>query len=208
MGRSRPSRRSSSTTSDSPRRPISFAPRRVGDSSAATPECRRPEELIILEPGATIAERWELPFDMSRTLKEVGSAAGKVSMEAIEARDPNEMEYSDIVYFTDEDAVREGRVGPRRGRAVGGARPRPQRPVEGAEPRRAVRPAARRRRASGLDPGPTGGRMGTCRAAAGLPRLRSRPRAPPPRDGREDLRARRCGYRRSRRIESGARPAG
>ena len=90
--------------------PNSFAPRRVGDHSAATPECRRPEQLIVLEPGATIAERWELPLDMSRTLREVGSAAGMVSLEAIEARDPNEMEYSDIVYFSDEDAVREGRA--------------------------------------------------------------------------------------------------
>src|SRR5262245_22792223 len=90
--------------------PDSFAPRRVGDQSAATPECRRPEQLIVLEPGATIAERWELPFDMSRTLREVGSNAGLVSVEAIEARNPNEMEYSDIVYFADEDAVREGRA--------------------------------------------------------------------------------------------------
>ena len=90
--------------------PDSFAPRRVGDHSSATPECHRPERLITLEPRATIAERWELPFEMSRTLKEVGSAAGLVSLEAIEARDPNEMEYSDIVYFTDEDAVREGRA--------------------------------------------------------------------------------------------------
>jgi hypothetical protein len=90
--------------------PDSFAPRRVGDHSAATPECRRPEQLIVLEPGATITERWELPFDSSQTLREVGSSAGLVSLEAIEARNPNEMEYSDIVYFADEDAVREGRA--------------------------------------------------------------------------------------------------
>lgn len=90
--------------------PDSFAPRRVGDSSSATPDCRRPDQLTVLEPGATIAERWELPFDMSRTLKEVGSDAAAVSVEAIEARDPNEMEYSDIVSFADEDAVREGRA--------------------------------------------------------------------------------------------------
>ena len=90
--------------------PDFFAPRRVGDHSSATPECLRPEQLTVLEPGATIAERWELPFDMSRTLREVGSAAGMVSLEAIEARDPNEMEFSDIVYFSDEDAVREGRA--------------------------------------------------------------------------------------------------
>jgi Protein of unknown function (DUF4241) len=90
--------------------PDSFAPRRVGDHSAATPDCRRPDQLIVLEPGASIAERWELPLDTSRTLKEVGSDAAAVSLEAIEARDPNEMEFSDIVSFTDEDAVREGRA--------------------------------------------------------------------------------------------------
>ena len=90
--------------------PDFFAPRRVGDHSAATPECHRPEKLTILEPSATIAERWELPFDMSRTLREVGSASGLVSLEAIEARDPNKMEFSDVVYFSDEDAVREGRA--------------------------------------------------------------------------------------------------
>ena len=90
--------------------PDSFAPRRVGDSSSATPDCHRPDQLIVLEPGATIAERWELPFDMSRTLKEVGSDAAAVSVEAIEARDTNEMEYSTVVSFADEDAVREGRA--------------------------------------------------------------------------------------------------
>ena len=90
--------------------PDSFAPRRVGDPSSATPDCRRPEQLVVLEPGATIAERWELPFDSSRTLREIGSVAALVSVEAMEARDPDEMEFSDIVSFTDEDAVREGRA--------------------------------------------------------------------------------------------------
>ena len=123
--------------------PDSFAPRRVGDHSAATPECRRPDQLIVLEPGATIAERWELPLDMSRTLREVGSAAGMVSLEAIEARDANEMEYSDIVYFSDEDAVREGRAA-RAELALSEVLDRARhRPAEGAEPRRVVRPAAR-----------------------------------------------------------------
>ena len=89
---------------------ISSRRARVGDHSSATPDCRRPEQLTVLEPGATIAERWELPFDMSRTLREVGSAAGMVSLEAVEARDPNEMEFLDIVYFSDEEAVREGRA--------------------------------------------------------------------------------------------------
>ena len=44
----------------------SFAPRRVGDHSSAVPECQRPDHAIPLEPGASIAERWELPFADSR----------------------------------------------------------------------------------------------------------------------------------------------
>ena len=87
-----------------------FAPRRVGDHSSAVPECQRPDHAIPLEPGASIAERWELPFADSSTLKEVGSDAALVSIEAIEARDPTAMEYFDIVYFLDEDADRAGRV--------------------------------------------------------------------------------------------------
>jgi hypothetical protein len=88
----------------------SFAPRRVGDHTSAVPDCRRPDHAIPLEPGVTIAERWELPFGDSRTLREIGSAAALVSIEAIEARDATAMEYFDIVYFLDEDADRAGRV--------------------------------------------------------------------------------------------------
>ena len=88
----------------------SFAPRRVGDHSSAVPECRRPDHAIPLEPGASIAERWELSVADSTTLREVGSDAALVSIEAIEARDPTAMEYFDIVYFLDEDADRAGRV--------------------------------------------------------------------------------------------------
>jgi hypothetical protein len=87
-----------------------FAPRRVGDPSSAAPACQRPDQAIPLEPGATLAERWELPFADSRTLREVGSDAASVSIEAIEARDATAMEYVDIVYFLDEDADRAGRV--------------------------------------------------------------------------------------------------
>jgi hypothetical protein len=87
-----------------------FAPRRVRDRSSDVPDCLRPDHAIPLEPGVSIAERWELPFEDSRTLKEVGSDAAVVSIEAIEARDPTAMEYFDIVYFLDEDADRAGRV--------------------------------------------------------------------------------------------------
>ncbi len=86
-----------------------FAPRRVGDTSSATPDCARPDHAIALDPGATIAERWELPIRDSRTLREVGSNDAVVSLEAIEARDPDTMEYFDIVYFLDRAKDREGR---------------------------------------------------------------------------------------------------
>ena len=49
-------------------RPDSFAPRRVGDSSSAVPDCSRPERLITLDAGGEIAERWELPFQDSVAL--------------------------------------------------------------------------------------------------------------------------------------------
>ena len=86
-----------------------FAPRRVGDTSSATPDCARPDHAIALDPGATIAERWELPIRDSRTLREVGSNDAVVSLEAIEARDPETMEYFDFVYFLDRAKDREGR---------------------------------------------------------------------------------------------------
>lgn len=86
-----------------------FAPRRVGDPSSATPDCARPDHAIALDPGATIAERWELPIGDSRTLREVGSDDAAVTLEAIEARDPDAMEYFDIVYFSDRAKDREGR---------------------------------------------------------------------------------------------------
>jgi hypothetical protein len=90
--------------------PDSFAPRRVGDPSSAVPDCRRPDHAIALEPGGTVSERWELGFEDSSTLREVGSKAALVSIEAIEARGPAAIEYWDILYWADEDADREGRI--------------------------------------------------------------------------------------------------
>ena len=91
-------------------RPDSFAPRRVGDSSSAVPTCARPERLTTLRAGDEIAERWELPFDDSIALREVGSDATLVSLEAVEARDPNELEFLDILPADAEDDARAGRV--------------------------------------------------------------------------------------------------
>ncbi|HEU5203803.1 MAG TPA: DUF4241 domain-containing protein [Candidatus Limnocylindrales bacterium] len=91
-------------------RPDSFAPRRVGDSSTAVPACSRPDRLTTLEPGQSVAERWELPYDDSMALRELGSDATKVSVEAVEPRDPNELEFLDILPADAEDDARDGRV--------------------------------------------------------------------------------------------------
>jgi hypothetical protein len=55
-------------------------------------------------------EQWELPNDDSVVLREVGSDAAVVSLEAVEARDPDELEYLDIRPFDAEDANRQGRA--------------------------------------------------------------------------------------------------
>jgi hypothetical protein len=91
-------------------RPDSFAPRRVGDSSSAVPTCTRPDRLITLGPGDEIAERWELPFDDSMALRELGSDATLVSLEAVEPRDPTELEFLDVLPADAEDDARAGRV--------------------------------------------------------------------------------------------------
>jgi hypothetical protein len=91
-------------------RPDSFAPRRVGDSSTAVPTCERPERLTTLEPGHTVTERWELPFDASVALRELGSNGTMVTLEAVEARDPGELEFLDILPADAEDDARTGRV--------------------------------------------------------------------------------------------------
>jgi hypothetical protein len=91
-------------------RPDSFAPRRVGDSSTAVPTCERPERLTTLEPGHTVTERWELPFDASVALRELGSNGTMVTLEAVEARDPGELEFLDILPADAEDEARTGRV--------------------------------------------------------------------------------------------------
>lgn len=75
-----------------------FHPRVPGDPSERVPECNRPERPIPLDPGDTIAERWELPLDSARVLAEVGSAASVVRLEVVEARSPDELEFIDIYY--------------------------------------------------------------------------------------------------------------
>ena len=91
-------------------RPDPFHPRRVTGRTDTTPECIRPQQPIRLEPGTEIAERWELPLDTALALKERGSAGTVVSLEAVEARDPDEPEYLDILPSDAEEEARRGRV--------------------------------------------------------------------------------------------------
>lgn len=89
--------------------PDPFAPRRPGETSSKTPECRRPRHPIQLRPGAAVDERWELPFTLWPTLDEVGSANAVVRVEVVEARDPAKLEFLDILIPGEADAVRAGR---------------------------------------------------------------------------------------------------
>ena len=91
-------------------RPDPFAPRRVGDSSTAVPTCSRPDRLTTLGPDQAVTERWELSFDDSVALRELGSNGTMVSVEAVEARDPSELEFLDILPADAEDDTRAGRV--------------------------------------------------------------------------------------------------
>jgi hypothetical protein len=91
-------------------RPDPFHPRRLTGTTDAPPDCIRPQQPIRLGPGEEIAERWELPLDSSLALKERGSAGTVVSLEAVEARDPDEPEFLDILPFDAEEEARQGRV--------------------------------------------------------------------------------------------------
>jgi Protein of unknown function (DUF4241) len=89
--------------------PDSFAPRRPGDTSSKVPDCSRPERPVTLRPGDTVDERWELPFASSLTLPAVGSAHGVVRVEVVEAHDPDEPEYLDMLPTGEAEQVRRGR---------------------------------------------------------------------------------------------------
>ena len=91
-------------------RPDSFAPRRVGDSSSTVPDCSRPEHLVTLDAGGEITERWELPFQDSIALTELGSAGTLISVEAVEPQDPTELQFLDMLPFDAEQAARRGRT--------------------------------------------------------------------------------------------------
>ena len=91
------------------------APTRSRRAASVTP--RRPcltafvpKLLATLAPGDEIAERWELPFEFAYALRTLGSDDTMVTLEALEARDPGELEFLDILPASSEDAHRDGRV--------------------------------------------------------------------------------------------------
>ncbi len=126
-------------------RPDSFAPRRVGDSSSTVPDCVRPELLVTLAPGDEIAERWELPFQFAYALRTLGSDDTMVTLEALEARDPNELEFLDILPAPSDDAHRDGRVVRAELPLAEVLQRAGNEPGRGSQLRRVVRPPDRRR---------------------------------------------------------------
>jgi hypothetical protein len=88
--------------------PDRFAPRRV-DGGSGVPDCVHPGHPTTLAAGATIQERWELPFESSRGLAEVGSANTLVRGEAVESLTPDQLTYLDFFSGAAAEARRAGR---------------------------------------------------------------------------------------------------
>ena len=90
--------------------PDPFWDARVADPSSGAPECRKPSQPTTLAPGDEIDERRVLPLASAFALAEVGSDDMRIGLEAVEARDPDTMEYLGILPHDMEDADRIGRV--------------------------------------------------------------------------------------------------
>jgi hypothetical protein len=88
--------------------PDRFAPRRVTGGSEV-PDCVRPEHPVTIEPGKSIEERWELPFDSARALQAVGSEHTIVRAETVEAVAPDKLGFLDIFPTGEAEAMRKGR---------------------------------------------------------------------------------------------------
>ena len=153
-------------------RPDSFAPRRVGDSSSAVPDCTRPEQLVTLDAGGEIAERWELPFQDSVAFTELGSAGTLVSIEAVEPEDPTELQFLDMLPFEAEQAARRGRMARAELPLSDVIQRDPTKPADGPELRGALRSVDGRRRTARLDRGSAGGRLDPRASPATVPRCR------------------------------------
>jgi len=90
--------------------PDTLAPRRPGDGSGAVPECRRPDRVVRMEPGAVIRERWESNPPLDSALDAVGSEHTTIRVELVEARHPGDVEYLDIIPAGEAERVRAGRA--------------------------------------------------------------------------------------------------
>jgi hypothetical protein len=88
--------------------PDRFEPRRV-TGGRDVPECVRPERPVTVEPGKSVEERWELPFQSARGLDAVGSEHTIVRAEAVEAVAPDRMGFLDIVATGEAEEMRKGR---------------------------------------------------------------------------------------------------
>jgi hypothetical protein len=90
--------------------PDPFWDARVADPSSGAPGCRTPSQPMALAPGDEIGERRVLPLASAFALAEVGSDGMRIGLEAVEARDPDTMEYLDFLPHDMEEADRIGRV--------------------------------------------------------------------------------------------------
>jgi Protein of unknown function (DUF4241) len=89
--------------------PDRFEPRRPGDTLSQPPRCSRPDRPVTLRPGNTVDERWELPLADASALQAVGSVHSVVRAEVVEARDPKQPEFLDILPTGEADQARRGR---------------------------------------------------------------------------------------------------
>ena len=88
--------------------PDRFAPRRVTGGSDP-PGCVRPTRPITLAPGASIAERWELPFGTAYGLAAVGSEHETVRAAVVESVAPDKLDLLDILPAGGAEVTRQGR---------------------------------------------------------------------------------------------------
>jgi hypothetical protein len=71
--------------------------------------CPRPEAPIELAPGEERAERWTLPRIFASALDAVGSEGSAIRVEVVEAKSVDELEFLNVVSWSDADGERAGR---------------------------------------------------------------------------------------------------
>ena len=85
-----------------------FAPRRLTGGSDP-PDCVRPARPITLAPGASVSERWQLPFGMAYGLAAVGSEHETVRAAVVESVAADKLGFLDVLPAGDAEAARQGR---------------------------------------------------------------------------------------------------